>query len=183
MVALYRQHLFLEARARGQHPPAEVTLWNRYGRFEARIERVEMRGPSGEPEVVFETGESLTVDVHWTSDRPLVYPAFAFSILDDDEREVYTTGTHIVLPDVPEMAGCGVVRFEVQNLNLLEGYYSLQLGIAERPDGPGSTVDFYQGQDFQRAVEPFMVRSQQAKKGVTGITDLDLLCAFLPEES
>ncbi len=182
IISQYRQHLFLKAREMGQRPPSETTMWNRYGDFEARIERIQLLDGAGQPVSVLETGDPLVVELYWSGKKPLRYPTFAFSIIDDDERDVFTTATHFSYLDVETLEGGGVVRFTIDRLDLLEGYYSIQAGLAERPEGPGSAVDFYMGHDFQKGVEPFMVRPKPEDRGLSGAIKLPCRCEILTPE-
>ena len=154
-------------------------MWNRHGDFEARIERIDFFNERGEPSAVFHTGERVTVDVHWVADRPLNYASFAFSILDDNDRDVFTTATHFSYIDVEWLEGRGIARFVIESLDVLEGFYSVQAGIAERVEGPGSAVDFYQGRDFVKAMEPFMVRPRKEDRGRSGVANLPCRCEIV----
>ncbi len=170
MIGLYRQHLFEMSRKKGVPPPPDVSLSNRFGDMRALLTGVKMYDGDGQEKYIYETGESVHVDIHYQAPGNYKDPVFGISINDDDGTPIFTTGTHIHCDDLPPLDGKGVCRFHFDGLNLLEGYYSLSVALTQREAGPGSSMNFVLGSDYQRALCPFMVRPGVKGRGLRGTT-------------
>jgi ABC-type polysaccharide/polyol phosphate transport system ATPase subunit len=182
MIGLYRQHLFELSRAAGIAPPPEVSLQNRFGDMRARITDVKMYDKEGNERYVFDTGDWVRVDLHYHSPEEYPDPVFGISIHDDDDNALITTGTHIIRGDLPALRGTGICRFVIEELNLLEGYYSLSVALTQRDAGPGSAMNFMLGSDYRKCLCPFMVRPGEKGRGIRGTTYMPFRTNLLPNE-
>jgi ABC-type polysaccharide/polyol phosphate transport system ATPase subunit len=170
MIGLYKQHMFEVSRARGVPPPPEVSLYNRFGDMRVLLTDVKMYDSEGCERYVFDTGESVRIDIHYQAPSEYVDPVFGLSIHDDHDIALITTGTHIICGDLSPLRGCGICRFLIRELNLLEGYYSLSVALTQREAGPGSAMNFFLGADYHKCLCPFMVRPGAVGRGLRGTT-------------
>lgn len=168
MIGLYKQHLFEEARARGEAPPAEIVTRNRFGTFEIQFKSARMFDRNGEERYVFETGEPVRIEFEWFARQPIRYPVFGMSIMTDEGEALYMNTTDVTIGDVEWIEGAGKTVFEIENLNLLSGFYSLSYAITQREEGPGSSFNFYNGFDFVERMCPFMVKPGRNGRGLRG---------------
>ncbi|MBI1390307.1 MAG: ATP-binding cassette domain-containing protein [bacterium] len=167
MVTLYKQHQFEQARKRGESPSAEIMRRNRFGRFDAHVTDVRMSAADGE-RYVFETGETVTIELTWKCPTPIAYPIFGVAIMDDEGRELATVATDVTVGDVSSIQGEGKTVFTFDSLNLLAGAYSLNVGFTQREEGPGSNFNFYEGLDLRLEMCPFMVKPGAKGYGLRG---------------
>lgn len=181
MIGLYKQHMFELSRARGIPPPPEVSLYNRFGDMRALLTDVKMYDTEGAERYVFETGESVRVDVHYQAHSEYVDPVFGLSVHDDHDTALITTGTHIICGNLDPLRGQGICRFLISRLNLLEGYYSLSVALTQREAGPGSSMNFMLGSDYRRCLCPFMVRPSTMGRGLRGTTYIPIQAEILTE--
>lgn len=168
MIGLYKQHLFEEARKRNEPAPAEIVKRNRFGTFEIAFKSARMFDCEGNERYVFETGERVKVVFEWRAKQPIRYPIFGMSIHNDVGQSLTTVATDVTVGDVEEISGSGRTEFEFENLNLLEGAYSITYGISQREDGPGSSFDFYTGFDLIVEMCPFMMKPGTKGRGLRG---------------
>ncbi len=168
MIGLYKQHLFELSRRRGEPPPAEIIKRNRFGSFELQFERIRMIDADGKERYIFETGEPVRVDFDWNAKRPIEYPIFGMSILNDDGDYLYTVATDVTFGDIERIEGRGTTSFHFESINLLEGPYSISCGVTQRQEGPGSAFNFFEGFDVMEELCPFWVRPGQKGRGLRG---------------
>ncbi len=182
MIGLYRQHLFEMSRERGVPPPPDVSLTNRFGDMRALLTDIKMYDGAGNERYVFETGEPVRVDISYQAPPGYKDPVFGISINDDDGTPIFTTGTHIQCDDLPPLRGKGICRFYFERLNVLEGYYSLSVALTQREAGPGSSMNFVLGSDYQKCLCPFMVRPGMKGRGLRGTTYVPCRAELIAEK-
>jgi ABC-type polysaccharide/polyol phosphate transport system ATPase subunit len=117
----------------GDHDPAErgagLTEW---GSGEARIERVELLGPEGEPRTQFLAGEPLVLRLAVSAERPLDSPPrLSFELRDSSGLLAAGAGRGTDElgwdADTTELG----VRFEVDQLPLADGRFHVRLGLTD----------------------------------------------------
>ena len=102
---------------------------SRWGTREVEITRVEFLDGRGSPRDVFQTGEPLTIRMHYDAHERIEDPVFGLAIY-------HRTGFHINGPNnrfagypIPAVAGRGYVDYHVDELPLLAGEYLITVTV------------------------------------------------------
>ncbi len=178
MIGQYKQLQFKESLRRGETPSAEIVKRNRFGKFDIRFIAMRMIDSSGQERYLYETGEPVRIEFDWAAKRPIAYPIFGVSIISDAGDPVYTVATDVTVGDVESIEGQGTTTFEIEALNLLEGAYSLNFGITQREEGPGSAFNFYEGFDLCLEMCPFLVNPGKKGYGLRGVLYLPCMASI-----
>lgn len=94
------------------------------------ITRVLVCDASGKCQEAFSSGDGMTVEVHFRVNEPVVNPVFYSRLYNSDELVHGTnTGRHKISGSYA-IGDSGVAQINYHNLNLLEGVYSLTVGVA-----------------------------------------------------
>ena len=133
-----------EAAARKEaekHPglglPGKVKRW---GNGLAKIGNVCMKNAAGEERIVFTTGESVTIEMHYQVQQPVEDAVFGFGIFRVDGVQCYGSNTRIDRYDKFDLGQDGVLRVQVDSLDLMPGAYMLDVTIEQEMEVP---VDYY----------------------------------------
>ncbi len=101
----------------------------RWGSREAEIVAVEILSAKGQGQRTFQTGDPLTVRMHYTTRQPIQNPRFGLALY-------HSSGFHINGPNnvfanyrIPEIDGPGFVDYTVESLPLLPGTYMVTAAI------------------------------------------------------
>jgi len=129
----------------------------RWGSREAEITAVEMIGVSGQPAHLFQSGERVDIRLHVRANQRLSDFAFGVGIFNAEGVCCYGTNTLIDGGVAGELAGEGLVVFEIDGLNLVEGTYKLDVAV-HRQDG----VPY----DYHRLLYTFRVKSPRKEAGI-----------------
>jgi len=129
----------------------------RWGSREAEITAVEMIGLSGQPAHLFQSGERVDIRLHVRANQRLSDFAFGVGIFNAEGVCCYGTNTLIDGGVAGELAGEGLVVFEIDGLNLVEGTYKLDVAV-HRQDG----VPY----DYHRLLYTFRVKSPRKEAGI-----------------
>jgi ABC-type polysaccharide/polyol phosphate transport system ATPase subunit len=129
----------------------------RWGSREAEITAVEMIGLSGQPAHLFQSGERVDIRLHVRANQRLSDFAFGVGIFNAEGVCCYGTNTLIDGGVAGELAGEGLVVFEIDGLNLVEGTYKLDVAV-HRQDG----VPY----DYHRLLYTFRVKSPRKETGI-----------------
>ena len=109
--------------------PAKTSRKRRWGSQEVEINSVEFYNGSKDPTYLFKTGDKMTIEIIYKAYNPVYDPVFGIGIFRDDETYCYGTNTHIEKINIPRIEGEGKVRFCVDQLNLTEGKYFLDIAV------------------------------------------------------
>ena len=129
----------------------------RWGSREAEITAVEMIGVSGQPAHLFQSGERVDIRLHVRANQRVRDFAFGVGIFNAEGVCCYGTNTLIDGGVAGELAGEGLVVFEIDGLNLVEGTYKLDVAV-HRQDG----VPY----DYHRLLYTFRVKSPRKEAGI-----------------
>ena len=129
----------------------------RWGSREAEITAVEMIGVSGQPAHLFQSGERVDIRLHVRANQRVSDFAFGVGIFNVEGVCCYGTNTLIDGGVAGELAGEGLVVFEIDGLNLVEGTYKLDVAV-HRQDG----VPY----DYHRLLYTFRVKSPRKEAGI-----------------
>jgi ABC-type polysaccharide/polyol phosphate transport system ATPase subunit len=129
----------------------------RWGSGELSINSVRFYDSSGEENYLFHTGDKLSIKIRYEASTRLDDIIFGVAFLREDGVSCYGTNTRIDQVPVETVRGKGEITFEVENLNLLEGAYFLNVA-AHREDG--------YPYDYHSKVYRFEVRSNIKDSGI-----------------
>ena len=135
--------------------PGKVKRW---GNGLAKIGDVCMKNAAGEERIVFTTGESVTIEMHYQVQQPVQDAVFGFGIFRVDGVQCYGSNTRIDRYEKFDLGQDGVLRVQVDNLSLMPGAYMLDVTIEQEMEVP---VDYY------RDAVRFEMRSPYSDVGVS----------------
>ncbi len=130
---------------------------SRWGTGRVQIIQVQLLGKGDRETQLFETGEPLTVVMHYQTQERIERPVFGLAVYRSD-------GTHITGPNTrfsglkfPSVEGEGKVLYHIGALPLLEGSYTLSVAVVSEDDS-----EMY---DYHDRLYPFRVRvTENAEK-------------------
>lgn len=93
------------------------------------ITAVRFLDAQGEPALVFLTGESMTIEMHYLAHTPVDNPEFGLAIFRQDGVHVNGPNTKLAGVDLGRLYGPGVVRYHVERLPLLPAQYEVTAAI------------------------------------------------------
>lgn len=146
--------------ARGQAPPAELLQGPHATRSGASLSDLRLIGPDPERHTL-STGSALAVEVTVDRDPSMHDLVVAFSIHDQNGVMVHGTNTDVLGIEMGTHPGPELLRFEIDELPLLDGTFSVTMG-AHSADG---TLLYHQLEQ----VEQFHVASGSRAAGVVAL--------------
>lgn len=135
--------------------PGEIKRW---GNGLAKIGDVCMKNAAGVERIVFTTGEPITIEMHYQVQQPVEDAVFGFGIFRMDGVQCYGSNTRIDRYEKFSIEQDGMLRVQVDALNLMPGVYMLDVTIEQEMEVP---VDYY------RDAVRFEMRSPYSDVGVS----------------
>jgi hypothetical protein len=129
----------------------------RWGSREAEITAVEMVGAAAQPAHLFQSGERVEIRLHVRANQRVSDFAFGVGIFNAEGVCCYGTNTQIDGGIAGELVGEGLVIFAIDELDLVEGTYKLDVAV-HRQDG----VPY----DYHRLLYTFRVKSPRKDVGI-----------------
>lgn len=102
---------------------------DRYGNREVEILSVKMLNGEGEEKIVFKTGEAIDIVVEYKKRKPVESVVCGVGIFRNDGIHCYGTNTLVDQIKNLELSERGSIIFRVNQNNLLDGEYVLQVGF------------------------------------------------------
>ena len=129
-----REHIEHEPTAdTDEHPEvlAESAVYqaNRFGTREVEITRVEFLDAWDQPREVFETGERLTIRMHYRAQRRIDEPVFGLAIYQRNGFHINGPNTRFGGCPIPAVSGSGYVDYIIDELPLLAGEYVITAAV------------------------------------------------------
>ena len=129
----------------------------RWGSREVEITSVELCGPDGKPAHVFQSGESMSINLRVAAKNPVDDYIFGIGLFNVEGVCCYGTNTGLEQYESARFSGEGEVRFIIGGLDLVPGTYKLDVA-AHNKDG-------YQ-YDYHRLLYTFRVKSRLHDTGI-----------------
>jgi ABC-type polysaccharide/polyol phosphate transport system ATPase subunit len=129
----------------------------RWGTREIEITNVTIAGPDGAVGHVFQSGDKVHVRMHVKSKTAITDFVFGLGLFNADGVCVYGTNTNLEEFQPSEINGDGTVIFEIDQLDLVEGTYRLDLA-AHKLDG--------YPYDYHRLLYTFRIKSRVRDVGI-----------------
>ena len=147
--------------ARGKPGPDPRDMFQaaegRWGSREAEITAVEMVGAAAQPAHLFQSGERVEIRLHVRANQRVSDFAFGVGIFNTEGVCCYGTNTQIDGGIAGEFVGEGLVVFAIDELDLVDGTYKLDVAV-HRQDG----VPY----DYHRLLYTFRVKSPRKDVGI-----------------
>jgi ABC-type polysaccharide/polyol phosphate transport system ATPase subunit len=128
----------------------------RWGSREVEIADVRLSGPTGVTHV-FNSGEPAEISFRAHAARPVTDFVFGVAVFNADGVCCYGTNTHIEGARPGEIHGDADVRFSIENLDLVDGTYTLDVAVHRENGAP---------YDYHRRMHTFRVVSRMKDIGV-----------------
>ena len=129
----------------------------RWGSREIDIAGVTLFGTDGQPSHVFHTGDAMTIQLAVSAAKPMTDFAFGVAIFNADGICCYGTNTWVEELAARSFEGQGEVRFVIENLDLIEGTYKIDVAAHSRDGYP---------YDYHRLLYTFRVKSRTKDVGI-----------------
>jgi hypothetical protein len=104
----------------------------RHGSYEARISDIQFIDDQGEERYVFESGDPLTVRIHYECSQPIQQPVFGLAVFRKDGWHINGPNTDFAGSPIELIEGRGYVDYQIASLPLLEGIYRLSASIYDQ---------------------------------------------------
>ena len=119
-----------------EHPSLQVSTGtvleigqNRFGSMEIQAADIRVLDRNGAPSEDFMSGDPIHVVIEYEAPNPVHAPVFGLTILDADEKTVFTASTDSKGTSLPAITGRGLVSFEIYPASIGCGNFSLSVGI------------------------------------------------------
>src|SRR2546423_11072124 len=99
----------------------------RWGSQEIEITDVTLLDASGQPSFVFHSGDAVSVQLTVSAKTPADDFVFGVSLFNADGVCCYGTNTYLEEMTSERLEGTGLVTFAMDNLELVEGTYKLDV--------------------------------------------------------
>jgi hypothetical protein len=129
----------------------------RWGSREVEITSVELVGPDATPSFVFHTGDAVSISLGVRAARPTADFVFGISVFNADGVCCFGTNTGIEDMTSDRIDGDATVTFAIDNLDLVEGTYKLDVAVHRRDGAP---------YDYHRLLYTFRVKSRTHDIGI-----------------
>jgi ABC-type polysaccharide/polyol phosphate transport system ATPase subunit len=138
--------------------PTDATIkQSRWGGGEIQITKVQLLDDHEQEKHVYTTGEPMQIKLFIRARNRVDDFVFGIGIFNSEGICCYGTNTHIEEYEPLECRGSGEVTFHIDQLNLTEGTYYLDVAAHRRDEYP---------YDFHRHLYTFKVRSRQKDVGI-----------------
>ena len=130
---------------------------SRWGGGEIQITKVQLLDAQDQEKHVYTTGEPMQIKLFLSAKTPVDDFVFGIGIFNGEGVCCYGTNTHIEEYEPVELRGSAEVTFYIDQLNLVEGTYYLDVAAHRRDEYP---------YDYHRHLYTFKVRSRQKDVGI-----------------
>lgn len=138
-------------------PADEASKQSRWGGGEIQITKVQMLDQHEQEKYVYMTGEPMQIKLYTRAREAVKDFVFGIGIFNTEGICCYGTNTNIEDYSPVEFRGSGEVTFHIDQLNLVEGTYYLDVAAHRRDEYP---------YDYHRHLYTFKVRSRQKDVGI-----------------
>jgi len=129
----------------------------RWGSREIEIGDVQLVDAAGQPSFAFRTGDPVSIRFRVKSSRPVNDFVFGVAVFNADGVCCFGTNTDIEAMTPDRIDGEGQATFAIDNLDLVDGTYKLDVAVHRRDGAP---------YDYHRLLYTFRVQSRTRDTGV-----------------
>jgi ABC-type polysaccharide/polyol phosphate transport system ATPase subunit len=150
------QHQHLTEALAAETPQSEIRQ-SRWGGGEIQISKVQLLDNQDQEKYIYTTGDPIQIKLFLSVKKPVSDFVFGIGIFNTEGICCYGTNTYIEEFEPVECKGSGEVTFQIDNLNLIEGTYYLDVAAHRRDEYP---------YDYHRHLYTFKVRSRTKDVGI-----------------
>ncbi len=110
------------------------SLTQRWGTGRIEIVAVRLKNGTGEATTIFETGDTLVLEMDYIAHEPIPAPIFGMAIHRHDGVHITGPNTAFAGLTLPTLEGRGTVIYTVPYLPLLEGLYHISVAVVNHND-------------------------------------------------
>jgi lipopolysaccharide transport system ATP-binding protein len=150
----YKQHMAeLEDQQNAGKEPEGIGDGQRWGTREIEITHVELCNAGGQPRTTFNTGDLLTIRLHFRCAGSIEHPVFGFGISHQSGVHLFGPNTKFAALEIDHVSGTGSISYTIPELPLLEGQYTLSAAVVNETDTV--TYDYHdRAYNFRVAYSP-----------------------------
>ena len=131
---------------------------NRWGKRELEIKKVRLKSFDGKEKHVFSPDEGLIIEMDVFASQPIKDFVFGVGIFNSQRIYCYGTNTHLEDFEPVSIQGEGKVICRIEELNLINGTYYLDVATHKRDGYP---------YDFHRNFYSFLISSRKRDEGIS----------------
>ena len=150
------QHQHLTEALAAETPESEIRQ-SRWGGGEIQISKVQLLDNQDQEKYIYTTGDPMQIKLFLSVKKPVSDFVFGIGIFNTEGICCYGTNTYIEEYEPVECKGAGEVTFHIDQLNLIEGTYYLDVATHRRDEYP---------YDYHRHLYTFKVRSRNKDVGI-----------------
>jgi lipopolysaccharide transport system ATP-binding protein len=121
-----------EESARGLRNSGASSSASRWGNRKVEITAVELLDASGEPRVMFTTGEPLVARIHYRAAERVEGPIFGIALYRNDGTHLTGPNTRFSDYEIETLEGEGALEYRMEALPLLRGTYELSATVYDQ---------------------------------------------------
>jgi ABC-type polysaccharide/polyol phosphate transport system ATPase subunit len=129
----------------------------RWGSREVEITDVAFLDTAGEPSFVFHSGDAMSIRLKVRARHPIADFVFGIGLFNADGVCCYGTNTFLEELNPEQLMGDAEATFAIENLDLVEGTYKLDVAVHKRDGFP---------YDYHRLLYTFRVKSRTHDVGI-----------------
>jgi len=112
--------------------PDTAAIGTRRGTREIEFTRVELLDASGQPRMVFQTHDPLTLRMHYTAHQPIEQPVFGIGLYHESGFWINGPNTSFAGVTISVASGIGYVDYQIPDLPLLAGRYQVSVAVVDQ---------------------------------------------------
>lgn len=152
------EHQQLVEKLAAEMPPADsATRQSRWGGGEIQITKVQLLDEHEQEKYVYSLGDPMQIKLFVNARQSIDDFVFGIGIFNSEGICCYGTNTYLEEFEPLECRGSGEVTFRIDQLNLVEGTYFLDVAAHRRDEYP---------YDYHRHLYSFKVRSRHKDVGI-----------------
>ncbi len=129
-----------------------------YGSRDVEIEDVHFMDSAGKETGIFETGQTMTVEIIYHAHKRVEKPVFGFAIKTGNGMLVFGSNSQLAKYPVQAIEGKGAIRLTFAPLSLMQGNFFLSLSIHSWDH----TIQYHRREDWY----PFVVKNPTGTLGL-----------------
>jgi lipopolysaccharide transport system ATP-binding protein len=112
--------------------PDAAAIGTRRGTREIEFTRVELLDANGQPQMVFQTHDPLTLRMHYVAHQPIEQPVFGIGLYHESGFWLNGPNTSFAGITIPLANGPGYVDYQIPDLPLLAGRYQVSVAVVDQ---------------------------------------------------
>jgi lipopolysaccharide transport system ATP-binding protein len=146
---------------------AELTVEGRTGSGEVRYTEIELLAPDGSPSHVIQSGDGLTLRLHFHAQQQVLQPSFWLRLHTSMGTLISETSSWLHGQSIPSLSpGDGYIDLELDSLNLIPARYMISLSIHGGEEGKTLDGDVHAFLDVEPSGATGTVRALNSRHGI-----------------